>query len=88
MRSPKIGVLGTEKMANRLALALDSIAREEEAPIYALERLRFALAEDQAVAACDVKRLVALDKSGEGRAFGPGWCDFLAFAKTAQKHKK
>jgi hypothetical protein len=75
-------------MANRLAVALDHIAREQEAPIYALERLRFAVAEDRVVAACDDKRLDALDQSGEGRAFGSGWCDFLAFAKAARIHKK
>jgi hypothetical protein len=75
-------------MANRLAVMLDSIAREQEAPMYALERLRFAVAEDCMVAARDAKRLEALDRSGEGRAFGSGWSDFLAFAKTLRAHKK
>jgi hypothetical protein len=81
-------VLGKKTMANRLAVMLDSIAREQEAPIYALERLRFAVAEDCMVAACDAKRLEALDRSGEGRAFGSGWSDFLAFVKTVRAHKK
>ena len=67
-------------MPNRLALILDSIAREQEAPIYALERLRWAVSEDCEVSANEAARLEALDKSGEGRAFGSGWMDFLAFA--------
>lgn len=69
-------------MANRLALALDIIASEQEAPIYALERLRAAVAEDCAVNDNDVARLKVLDRSGEGRAFGSGWMEFFAYAMT------
>lgn len=75
-------------MANRLAIALDNIAREHEAPMYALERLRLAVVEDCVVADCDAKRLEALDRSGEGRAFGSGWVDFFAFAKAHKKRKQ
>jgi hypothetical protein len=75
-------------MANRLTLALDNIAREHEAPIYALERLRFAVAEDCKVVARDAKRLEALDRSGAGPAFGSGWADFLAFARSMIINKK
>jgi hypothetical protein len=67
-------------MLNRLAHMLDNIEREQEAPMYALERLRWAVSEDQVVKEAEVSRLVALDASGEGRAFGSGWMDFLAFA--------
>jgi hypothetical protein len=70
-------------MMNRLAHMLDNIEREQEAPIYALERLRWAVAEDREVRAAEVSRLKALDQSGEGRAFGSGWMDFLAFAMNA-----
>jgi hypothetical protein len=69
---------------NRLALMLDSIAREQEAPIYALERLRWAIAEDREVKAAEAARLQEMDQSGEGRAFGSGWMDFLAFAMGAR----
>ena len=72
-------------MPNRLALALDSIAREQEAPIYALERLRWAVCEDCEVRANEIARLEDLDRSGEGRAFGSGWMDFLAFAMGAPR---
>jgi hypothetical protein len=75
-------------MANRLAVVLDTIAHEHEAPIYALERLRFAIAEDLVVDADNAARLEALDRSGEGRAFGAGWGDFLIFAKAARNFKK
>jgi hypothetical protein len=75
-------------MANRLAMTLDNIAREQEAPMYALERLRLAVVEDVIVADCDAKRLDALDKSGEGRAFGAGWVAFLAFAKDHCKRRR
>jgi hypothetical protein len=74
-------------MANRLSMTLDNIAHEQEAPMYALERLRWAVAEDSIVADCDAKRLEALDKSGEGRAFGSGWVDFLTFAKAHCQRK-
>jgi hypothetical protein len=67
-------------MLNRLAHMLDNIEREQEAPMYALERLRWAVSEDRVVKAAEVSRLEALDRSGEGRAFGSGWMDFLAFA--------
>jgi hypothetical protein len=72
-------------MLNRLAHMLDNIEREQEAPIYALERLRWAISEDREVKASEVARLEALDRSGEGRAFGSGWMDFLAFAMGASK---
>jgi hypothetical protein len=70
-------------MMNRLAHMLDSIEREQEAPIYALERLRWAISEDCVVQPSEVKRLKELDRSGEGRAFGSGWMDFLAFAMSS-----
>jgi hypothetical protein len=70
-------------MLNRLAHMLDNIEREQEAPIYALERLRWAVSEDRVVQAAEVDRLHALDQSGEGRAFGSGWFDFLAFAMNS-----
>jgi hypothetical protein len=73
-------------MPNRLACALDSIAHEQEAPIYALERLRWAAAEDCTIGEPEIARLEALDRSGEGRAFGSGWMDFLAFAMTIRSH--
>ena len=72
-------------MANRLGVILDSISREQEAPMYALERLRWAVSEDRIVNADEVARLQALDRSGEGRAFGSGWMDFLAFAMGAPR---
>lgn len=72
-------------MANRLGVILDSISREQEAPMYALERLRWAVSEDRVVNADEVARLQALDRSGEGRAFGSGWMDFLAFAMGAPR---
>jgi hypothetical protein len=75
-------------MTNRLAVVLDHIAREHEAPIYALERLRFAVAEDCAIAAREANRLEALDRSGEGSAFGSGWADFLTFARSMNASKK
>lgn len=71
-------------MMNRLAHMLDNIEREQEAPMYALERLRWAVSEDREVKAAEVSRLKALDRSGEGRAFGSGWMDFLAFAMRAK----
>ncbi len=71
-------------MMNRLAHMLDCIEREQEAPIYALERLRWAVSEDRQVRQREVNRLKQLDVSGEGRAFGSGWMDFLAFAMCAQ----
>lgn len=70
-------------MMNRLAHMLDAIEREQEAPIYALERLRWAVCEDREVRALEGKRLRAMDRSGEGRAFGAGWLDFLALAMTS-----
>jgi hypothetical protein len=81
-------LVGVEKMANRLAVALDNLAHEHEAPIYVLERLRFAVAEDCALGARDAKRLEALDRSGEGRAFGSGWTDFLNFARSLKSTKR
>jgi hypothetical protein len=75
-------------MANRLSLALDRIVHEHEAPIYALERLRLAVAQDCMLAHRDAKRLEALDRSGEGAAFGAGWADFLAFARAMTASKK
>ena len=72
-------------MASRLGVILDSISREQEAPMYALERLRWAVSEDRIVNADEVARLQALDRSGEGRAFGSGWMDFLAFAMGAPR---
>jgi hypothetical protein len=70
-------------MGRRLAKTLDAIAQEREAPIYALERLRAAVAEDERVEADQARRLKALDRSGEGRAFGSGWGDFFALAVRA-----
>jgi hypothetical protein len=75
-------------MTNRLAAALNNIAHEHEAPIYALERLRFAIAEDRSVAIRDARRLEALNRSGEGPAFGAGWADFLVFARAMVGKKK
>lgn len=72
-------------MLNRLAHMLDNIEREQEAPIYALERLRWAISEDREVKAAEVERLQQLDRSGEGRAFGSGWMDFLALAMSSQR---
>jgi hypothetical protein len=71
-------------MLNRLAYTLDRIEREQEAPIYVLERLRWAVCEDKEVRNKEADRLHELDRSGEGRAFGSGWMDFLAFAMKAQ----
>jgi hypothetical protein len=84
---PRVGrscVLGGD-MANRLAQALDALDREQEAPIYVLERLRGAVSEDCQITSKDARRLRALDKSGAGRAFGSGWMDFLAYAMTVRK---
>lgn len=67
-------------MPSRLAQTLDSISREQEAPMYILERLRWAVAEDCEVRTAEADRLDALDRSGEGAAFGSGWVDFMAFA--------
>jgi hypothetical protein len=75
-------------MLNRLAHMLDCIEREQEAPIYALERLRWAVAEDCAVKAPEAKRLKELDQSGAGRAFGSGWMDFLAFAMNSSQKSR
>jgi hypothetical protein len=72
-------------MLNRLAHMLDNIEREQEAPIYALERLRWAVSEDNEIKAAEVERLQKLDRSGEGRAFGSGWMDFLAFAMSSKR---
>ncbi len=72
-------------MPNRLRMMLDSIAREQEAPIYALERLRWAVSEDRIVNDAEAARLVSLDRSGEGQAFGSGWFDFLGFAMSARE---
>lgn len=72
-------------MVNRLANALDAIENGREAPIYALEKLRHAVAEDCTLSRREASRLRALDKSGEGRAFGSGWMDFLVYAMRAGK---
>jgi hypothetical protein len=79
-----VTVSGETGMLNRLAQMLDAIEREQEAPIYALERLRWAVSEDRKVAPREAKRLVDMDNSGEGRAFGSGWMDFLAFAMNSE----
>jgi hypothetical protein len=74
-----------KSVPNRLTQALNAIEHEQEAPIYALERLRGAVAEDQSINAQEARRLRALDKSGAGRAFGSGWMDFLAYALSVKK---
>ncbi|MEN9874003.1 MAG: hypothetical protein RL186_900 [Pseudomonadota bacterium] len=71
-------------MSNRLALTLNAIEHEHEAPIYALERLRWAVAEDKSVGPEEFERLRALDQSGEGPSFGSGWLDFLGLAALAR----
>lgn len=70
-------------MSGRLKQALDLIEQEAEAPIYALERLRQALADDGSAGPDEAKRLRTLDASGEGKAFGAGWSAFFAGALRA-----
>jgi hypothetical protein len=70
-------------MGQRLTRMLDGLERELEAPIYALERLRDAVANDASVTPEEASRLTGLDASGAGRSFGPGWASFLAMALAA-----
>ena len=74
---------GETTMPGRVARVLDDIETEAEAPVYAFERLKAAVAEEPLVDLDDIERLSGLDRDGRGASFGAGWPAFFAAAVQA-----